>query len=250
MMELVLEIKKIPKTGLEAETIKPENFVNKSIKEIEKIEVCSGNGKITLGSIFKISGKTAKNPSEQKIVIVGDASKIKRIGEAMSGGEILLKGDVGPRLGEFMVSGKIIVEGNADNWIGTSMNGGEIIVKGNAGDYMGSSIRGTNRGMRGGKILVDGNAGGEIGYGMVGGEITINGTADSFVGSYMRGGKIVVGNVLMNRIGFSMNGGEISIIDKTFNVPFYFRKIGEEGGFMQYSGDQSFDGKGLLKVQK
>lgn len=249
MRTLILTVKEMPAVGIEAEIIKPESFAGKTIRQVEALKVYAGNRKVKLGDVFSVEGETAKNAKDQKIVVEKSGPKLKRLGESMSSGEIVIKGDAGYHLGEYMSGGKITVEGNAASWVGTTMSGGEIIVSGNAGSYIGSSSRGLNEGMRGGRIAIKGNAGTEVGVGLVGGEIIVEGSCPAFAGSYMKGGSIRLGGI-GERVGYAMSGGEITVEDPSFKPPLYFKKEAEEDRYVIYGGDASFKGGGRLKVRK
>lgn len=250
MKELILKLKEAPKTGLEAETVLPEIFAGKSLSEVSNLPVFLGNRKRKASDFFDIAGEITKNTLDQRIVLEGNLSRVKRIGENMNGGEILINGSIGIHLGEFMQSGKITIMGNANSWIGTSMAGGEILIEGNAQDYIGCAKRGENKGMKGGRIIINGNTGTEIGSYISGGEIMIKGMAESFVGSYARGGKITVGKISKNRIGYLMKTGEIFVLDSDFIVPFYFNHLMDNAEYSVYQGDLGIDGKGLIYVKK
>ncbi len=248
MKTMTLKLVRMPDAGLEAENIRPESFAGKSVDEVTNIELFSGNKTLRLREVFEVEGNTAENAGEQHIILEGDLSRVKRIGESMTCGEITIKGDVGYHLGENMSGGIITVEGNAGSWIGTDMTGGEITIKGNAGSFIGCARRGMSDGMGGGKITVEGDAGSEVGDGMHGGEITVNGNVDSFVGSYMKAGVIKVGS-LGSRPGYAMMGGKI-IIQKRFEMPFYFRETGKEGDYACHEGDVGFKGKGVIQAKE
>ena len=99
--------------------------------QIGAIGAYEGNEEITLADIFDVAVDGSGDTAETKIIIDGDVPRVKRIGEAMTAGEIVVKGDVDMRCGALMSGGSITVEGDADSWVGREMTGGEILVKGN-----------------------------------------------------------------------------------------------------------------------
>ena len=101
-------------------------------KHIGAIGAYEGNSQLTLADIFDVAVDGSGDAAGTKIVIDGDVPRVKRIGEAMTAGEIVVKGDVDMRCGARMSGGSITAEGNADSWVGREMTGGEILVKGNA----------------------------------------------------------------------------------------------------------------------
>ena len=91
MAEIKLKLKKQPQFPLEAEVIMPDNFAGKTAAQIKKLELFYGNEIVSLGDFFDVSGKSTdiKNTT---IVIEGDLSNVKRIGEKMTDGEIIING--------------------------------------------------------------------------------------------------------------------------------------------------------------
>ena len=251
-----------PKVWLEAEVIKPEVFAGKDIKAIRELEVFMGNQQVRLKDFFEVSGSVAGSPKEVKIVIAGDASRTKRIGQGMGAGEILIKGSAGMYVGARMTGGKIIVEGDADSFAGQQILGGELIIKGNASDYLGSSYRGDWRGMKGGVIVVGGNAGGGCAEFMLGGKIHIKGNCGPFAGMHMKKGLIVIEGNVPGRVGAQMTGGSIVVNGRIASLlpGFKFEKEEEnieiegekfEGRYLKYSGDHAErQAKGTLYANK
>jgi len=255
MKEVILTPKKLGETGpsIEAEVISPTFFQGKSLKELEELKVYEGKKEYMLREIFAVSASadfTSAKEEEIRIIIRGDASRIKRIGAKMRAGEILVKGNCGMRTGQGIEGGKITIEGNADSFTGIEMKGGEILVKGNAGNYLGAAYRGNWRGMLGGKITVEGDAGSEIGSFMKGGEIIIKGNAGDFAGVHMHGGEIKIAGRAGIRVGGEMIGGKITISSAEKVLPS-FKSEGTEDGYKKYSGDHAEkDAKGILLVKE
>ena len=77
----------------------------------------------------------------------------------MTGGEIIIHGNVGMHVGNQMKGGKIVVNGDADDWAGAMLKGGELEITGNAGNYVGAANRGFWKGMENGIIRVKGKVG-------------------------------------------------------------------------------------------
>jgi formylmethanofuran dehydrogenase subunit C len=246
-----------------AQCISPDVFQAKTQKEIEELSVWEGNRQKRLGELFKLEEITSEGePDKTVMTIRGDVSKVRRIGQGMRNGEIVIQGDVGMHLGEEMRGGRIIVQGNSDRWAGSMMKNGEIEIHGNAGDYLGAPYRGSLEGMRGGKIIVHGNVGNEIGTYMRKGVIKIYGNAGQFAGFRMREGTIFVERDADSRTGASMTGGKIIIggriesVLPTFTIEGIKGKVkieeGEtvEGPFYLFLGDITEDGEGKLYVHR
>lgn len=261
MQEVVLSALEIPSYTLEAECITPENFAGKSAEEIGKLPVYYGNVKAELGEFFEISGKPGDKPEETRIVITGDVSLVKRIGQEMGKGEIVIKGSSGMYTGAYMKGGKIVVEGDSGDFSGLMMRGGELHIMGNAGNYLGATYRGDRLGMRGGIIVVEGNAGLEVGGFLNGGKIIVKGNTGSFAGVHMKKGLIAIYGRAGKRVGAQMIGGTI-VANAIESLLPGFELEGEEenpeiegerfdGKFRVYSGHHAErNAKGRLYVRE
>ncbi|MFX1348922.1 MAG: formylmethanofuran dehydrogenase subunit C [Promethearchaeota archaeon] len=266
MAEVKLELKKNPEYPLEAETISPDKFSGKSTAEIKKLIVYNGNEEKTLGDFFNISGNGGEI-NDTKIIIEGDVSNVKRIGEKMTGGEIVINGNVGMHVGNNMSGGKILVNGDADDWAGAMLKGGELEITGNAGHYVGAAYRGFWKGMENGLIKVKGKIGNEALSWVTGSKpakrfpTLICGGAGSFLGIHSHGGTIIVEGDCDRCIGADQVRGTIVVKGKISRILPSYKKLGEvkeielmsgekiQGKFIEYSGDHSVE-KNHSKIDK
>ncbi|MHA2122710.1 MAG: formylmethanofuran dehydrogenase subunit C [Promethearchaeota archaeon] len=266
MPELKLKLKKKTDFPIEADVISPDIFAGKSPAEIKKMEVFHGNEAKTLGDFFDVSGKTGEI-ADTKIVIDGDVSNVKRIGEKMTGGEIVVNSSVGMHVGNNMTGGKILVNGNADDWAGAMLNGGELEITGDAGHYVGAAYRGFWKGMQNGTIKVHGRIGDEALTWVNGSKPAKRfptlrcGSAGSFLGIHSHGGTIIVEGDCDRCTGADLVRGTIVVKGKVSRRLPSFKKIGEvkeielmngekiTGKFIEYSGDHSVE-KNHSKIDK
>ena len=244
---------------VQAACISPDVFKGKTIKEIANLPLTEGNRALTLGDLFEIAEDKAETPS---ITINGDAAKVKRIGQGMKNGEIVINGDVGMHTGEKMTGGKITVNGNAGGWTGSDMKGGLIEIHGDASDYLASPYRGSSTGMKGGAIIVDGKVGSDVACYMHGGVLRIKGGAGRFLGYHMSDGVIFVENETATRAGACMTGGKIVIagtieeLMPSFTVDSVKPKVkiddtqSAPGPFYVFLGDLAEHGTGKIFVSK
>jgi formylmethanofuran dehydrogenase subunit C len=245
---------------IQAACITPDMFAGKTVQEIAALPITEGKESITLGDVFNISeDKTVETPS---ITLNGDFSRVKRIGQGMKIGEIVINGDVGMHTGEKMAGGKITVNGNTSGWTGSEMKKGTIEVHGDAGDYMASPYRGTSTGMKGGLITVDGNVGTDVGCYLHGGVIKIKGSAGRFLGYHMSDGTIYVEKGCDIRAGACMTGGKIIIngvvelMMPTFTIDAVKPKVKVDaeqsapGPFYVFLGDLAEHGTGKIFALK
>jgi formylmethanofuran dehydrogenase subunit C len=203
-MSLTLTMQNPPEVPLEADALSPERFEGMSAAQAAAVAVLYGNRRAQLGDFFAVEGE-----SDSELHLLGDCTRVKRIGAGMTRGRIVIEGDVGMHLGAAMSGGAIIVRGNAHDSVGLEMLGGQIVIMGNAGHLVGSTIRGGRVGIRGGEIIVHGNVGNETGSGMRRGLIAVGGNAGDFTGANMLAGTIVVLGELGWRSGAGMKRGSI-----------------------------------------
>ncbi len=251
MQTVTIKPKEGFKISVEAENVSPDKLAGKTGKEIQSLEVWIGNQKTTLGDLFSVKVEGSGAAADTKLVMEGDFSRVKRIGEGMSAGLIIIKGNADMHLGAKMSGGKITVSGNVDSWAGREMKGGEIIIEGDAGYYLGAGYRGETCGMRGGKITVLGSALDFLGEHMCGGEIIVKGNAGLLPGLSNNGGKIVIEGST-SRPGSEMAKGTIIVgaVDEMMPV---FKSEGTEVvdgvTYRKYVGDVIVNGKGVLYVK-
>jgi len=254
--EIKLKLKKQPIFPLEADSITPDNFAGKNIDEIKGLIIYHGKEEEKIGDYFDVSGESSEI-NDLKIIIEGDLSNIKRIGEKMTSGEIIINGNVGMHVGNQMKGGKILINGNADDWAGAMLKGGELEITGDAGNYIGSAYRGFWQGMENGLIKVKGKVGHESmlwarsSKGAKKFPMLICGAADSLLGIHNHGGTIIVEGDVDRCAGADQAWGTIVIKGKVSRRLPSFKKMGEtneitlpngdviKGKFIEYSGDHA-----------
>jgi formylmethanofuran dehydrogenase subunit C len=278
MKEMRLTPKITPDLPVEAETITPNIFAGKESSKIMALRVQEGNRIHRLDDFFDVEGESAEKAESQLIVIDGDVPWLKHVGAQMTGGRIMVEGDLGMHIGSQMSGGEIIVNGSVSDWAGAEMRGGLIRIRGDAGDLLGSAYRGSSEGMTGGCIIVEGNAGVEIGSFMRRGMIIVLGGVGSFAGVHMNGGEIFIFGPAGKRLGAEMrgNGGFIACLgkvdellptfvhDTTYSPTFinlYLRELRDDlrvkdagkylfARFRRYRGDTAVGGNGEILIFK
>lgn len=190
---------------LEVEGFTPDQLSSLSIKQIQNIPLWQGNRKWNLGDMARIEG----SPEREHLILEGDWSKVKRIGQGMKTGLLEIHGASGWHTGSGMKGGKLIVHGNAGDWSGAEMRGGLLEIHGNGGNSLGAGYPGARSGMRGGEILVHGNAGNEIGGILRRGLIVVLGTTGDFAGLGMIAGSLILMGGCGIRPGAAMKRGSI-----------------------------------------
>ena len=253
-MQIVkLSLKKANKIPIEADDVNPNSFAGKTEEEIRAIKVWYGNTQPSLGDFFNIEVEGNDTAENTKIIFEGDVSRVKRIGQNMSAGEIEINGNVDMHCGFGIKGGKIIINGDADSWLGCEMTGGEIILNGNAGYYVGSGYRGESCGMRGGKITINGNARDYLGEHMCGGEILVKGNVGLLPAISNNGGKIIIeGNATMP--ASEMRSGTVIINGEVHDLLPSYKEEGTEEiegiTYRKFIGDVNANGKGILLIKQ
>ena len=249
MRQIVIKPRRGFRVPVEAERISPDVFAPLSIEDINSLEAWEGNRRGALSDLFEISGDDGPAPPEETVIsLSGDFSRVKRVGENMTCGKIIVAGDAGMHTGNGMAGGEILIEGNAGGWLGREMRGGKIAVEGDAGDYVGSGYRGESCGMRGGEILIEGNAGDYLGEHLCGGKIAVGGDTGDFPGIANRGGAIVIGGDA-HLPGAEMASGTITVRGRARVLPsFQWLETVEIDGlrYDKFLGDLVDGGKGEL----
>src|SRR5574337_1518397 len=267
MPPVVLHMQEIPTNiPLEAESISPDLFVERSQAEIEAMPVALGNESHRLGDFFKVEGERS-----DEIIIEGCAGRVKWIGSGMTRGRVVVRGDAGMHAGSYMRGGEILIEGNADDFLGVEMQGGLIRVTGNAGHRAGAAYRGSKYGMQGGILIVGGNVGHEVGTYMRRGLLVVKGNAADFLGAMMANGTICLFGQAGLRTGAGMLKGTIFCQQPVELLPTFaydcayapvflqmlfkgLRQLGVEppvsanGRVRRYHGDLADVGKGEILI--
>lgn len=252
MMRIVLTMKERtnPHIPIEAEKINPAFLMWGT----DDLTVWEGNKERRLDEIFEVEVEgTATSVNEVEVVLRGDTSRVKRIGEYMDGGRITVEGNVGMHCGNFMAAGTIEVMGDAGGWFAREMQGGAIICHGDVGHYCAAGYRGEKKGMRGGKVEVFGNAGDFTAEHLFGGEVVVHGNCGDMPGVDMQGGYLTIHGDCSRPCG-NMTKGKCTVLGCVSEMPPTFKKEGEVEGpdglpLTHFTGDVANRGKGNLLVR-
>lgn len=221
MTAMIFTLKVQPELPVDLSPLIPDRLSGKSRTQIAAIKLVSGKQRITLSTLFSISGDDPEN-----IRIQRSCRKLTHIGQGMSAGKIQVRGDSGDFLGKNMRGGEIETFGNTGNWTGAGMSGGLIEISGNTGDYLGANFSGEQHGMSDGTIVVSGNAGNRVGERMRRGMIVIKGHVGEYCASRMLAGSIVILGNTGAYLGFGMKRGTIVLCRKPRHIIATFRHCG------------------------
>ncbi|ATW24046.1 formylmethanofuran dehydrogenase subunit C [Candidatus Formimonas warabiya] len=276
--QITLRLKEQPSLPVEAESITPENLSGKSLDQIYRLPLWSGNRETRLTDYFEVDMaelEGEEHPDQEslaRIVMRGDLSRFKRLGQGMRAGEMEIHGPVGFHAGAGMEGGSLLIRGNAGDWLGAHMKGGNIIVEGSTGHFTGAAYRGKVQGMTGGTILIKGDVGQMAGSRMRRGLMAVGGDCGDFLGFKMLAGTIILAGRGGSWIGANMRRGTI-ILFKTMDLlpsfyynclyrPVFWGLLRQElerkgflatnccpdGFFKRFSGDAQEGGRGEILI--
>jgi formylmethanofuran dehydrogenase subunit C len=205
---LVLILRGRPDQRLDLAPLVPHRLADMTEAQIEKIELQTTRRRVVVGDVFRLRMGDAK-----QVRIEASCDRLDRIGQEMTGGEIVVDGNVGARTGRLMKGGRLTIRGSAGPWTASGMKGGAVEIFGDTGDHLGGPVAGEVAGMRGGIVLVHGRAGEHAGDRLRRGTIVIESSAGAYAGSRMTAGTVVVLGRAGPLPGYLMKRGTIVIGD-------------------------------------
>lgn len=214
---MTFSLRRRPDQRLDLSPLVPHLLGGKTAAEIERVELQTTRARVSVAEIFRLRMGDAG-----RIRIEGACERLDRVGQAMTGGEVVVEGDVGVQAGRLMTAGRLVLHGNAGPWAASGLKGGVVEIHGTAGDFLGGPLAGETAGMRGGTVFVHGGAGDRAGDRMRRGTIIIEGEVGAYAGSRMIAGTLIVGRRAGALPGFLMKRGTIvlgqgcSVISPTF----------------------------------
>lgn len=246
-----LELIEQPQLPLEADCLSPDRLAELTLEDIYGLKLLYGNQEVHVGQFFR--GEITEQAGEDTLYLIGDLSRVKRIGQRMAAGRLIIDGDAGFHTGAEMSGGSMCVNGNAGDWLGAHMAGGSIVVSGNAGHWPGGAYRGKTQGMNGGSIFIHGNAGRMVGTKMRGGLIVVCGNSQEFAGYEMKAGTILLGAECGRHIGSGMLRGTIILMQTHQLLPTFYYNCEYKptfwpllAGFIKSQGVELRDTEGLF----
>lgn len=186
MSGLRLKLRSAPSERIDLSALLPASLASLSDYDIGKLALAGEGGAVALGDVFAVSGAAGET-----LTIEAGSDRLDFIGAGLTGGALIVEGDVGAYCGAGMKGGRIEVRGNAGAYLAAGMKNGVVTVAGNAGDFTGAMRAGEKFGMTGGTVHIGGTAGTRIGDRMRRGTIVVRGATGSAAGSRMVGGTII-----------------------------------------------------------
>jgi len=214
---MIFALRQRPEQRLDLSPLIPDRLAGKTATQIARIALQTTRLRVEVGEVFRLRMGDAGS-----IRIEGACDRLDHIGQAMTGGEVFVDGDVGIQAGRLMTGGRLVVRGNAGPWAASGMKDGMIEIRGAADSQLGGPLAGEIAGMRGGVVVVRGRAGDYAGDRMRRGTIIIDGEAGAGAGSRMIAGTLIVGRKAGPLPGLLMKRGTIvlgegcSVMSPTF----------------------------------
>jgi formylmethanofuran dehydrogenase subunit C len=188
---LTLTLRSQPPCLVDAAPLIPERLSGFESDEVAAMTLRCGGDRIPIGDLFDVSGDGG-----EELILAGDLRRFDGVGARMSGGEVVVRGDVGAWAGAEMAGGVLRIFGDAGHRVGAAypgasagMTGGEIVVAGDAGEEAGA-------GMRRGLVAVGGRTGGGAGLAMLAGTVIALGGIGADAGLGNRRGSLVSGRAV------------------------------------------------------
>jgi formylmethanofuran dehydrogenase subunit C len=201
---LTFSLRQRPDQRLDLSPLVPHLLSGKTAAQIERVQLQTTCYRVNVGDVFRLRIGDAG-----RIRIEGASERFDHIGQGMTGGEVVVDGDVGIQAGRLMTGGRLILRGNTGPWAASGMKDGVIEILGATDAYLGGPLAGEMTGMRGGVVVVRGSAGERAGDRMRRGTIIIEGEAGSYAGSRMIAGTLIVAKKAGPLPGFLMKRGSI-----------------------------------------
>jgi formylmethanofuran dehydrogenase subunit C len=201
---LTFSLRQRPDQRLDLSALVPHRLAGKSVAEIERIDLATSRHRVDAGEVFRV-----RAGSPEQIRLEGACDRLDLIGHGMTGGEIIVEGDIGAKAGRLMTGGRLMIHGDAGPWAASGMQGGHLEITGSVGDRLGGPLAGEVAGMRGGVVLVGGDAGERAGDRLRRGTIIIQGAAGPYAGSRMLAGTLIVRRAVGVLPGYLMRRGTI-----------------------------------------
>ena len=199
MSDIVTLAPRVPLSEpIEVDGLTADRVASLSEKQIAELPAWHGRRAVQLGDFFSVRGGNAA-----VVRIEGDVSLLRGLAVAMTGGEIVVEGQVGDD-------------------VACGMSGGVLRIGGNAGDRLGAAAPGASIGMTGGEIIVGGSTGSEAGARMRRGLIVVGGSAGAHAGRAMIAGSLVVLGTTGARPGRFNKRGTI-VAAGPIDVPISYR---------------------------
>jgi formylmethanofuran dehydrogenase subunit C len=184
---LVARLKSPLRQGADFSEVMANSWTSVSAKVMaERPVYLERDGAVALGDLFEITGSP-----EGRIRFEGDLDSADRLGAGLSGGQVIVEGNVGKEAGLAMSGGALLIKGDAGQRAGAAplgfkrgMTGGELIIQGSAGSEAGAA-------MRRGLLVIVRDAGERTGLGMIAGNVIVFGTAGLDTGLWSKRGSVV-----------------------------------------------------------
>jgi formylmethanofuran dehydrogenase subunit C len=200
----VLTLRERPDQRLDLSPLVPHLLSGRKAADIARTALNTTRHRVEVGEAFHIR---MGDPARTRIE--GACDRLDLVGHGMTGGELVVDGNVGVKAGRRMSGGRLLINGDAGPWAASGMTGGHLEIAGAAGDWLGGPLAGEVAGMRGGVVAVGGDVGDRAADRMRRGTIIVQGKAGNYAGSRMLAGTLIVQRSAGLLPGYLMRRGTI-----------------------------------------
>ena len=95
-MAVTLSLRETVQVPVEVDGLLPDRLRGLSIDSILRIELTQGNARLTVGDLFEVSGDCS---DDLTLIWQGQLQGVKRIGQGLSTGRIVVEGPAGTSVG-------------------------------------------------------------------------------------------------------------------------------------------------------
>ena len=217
---------------------------------LERLSIGYGFRRVALGELFSISGAGA-----ERLTLAGGSPLFDRVAAGLTGGELVVDGDVGAELAKGATGGTIVVKGSAGAYAASELAGAKVAVGGDVGERLGAAGDGARRGMSSGTVVIGGSAGLRAGERQRGGVIIVQGDAAEGAATDLIAGTFAIGGVLKGPAGRGMKRGTL-LLRSADGLSSGFHDAGEHDLVMlrvlvrRSQELASFLGKGVTRARR
>jgi len=245
--QVELELRSPVEQTLDLSVVRADRFATLSTREIAALPVRHGSEAATLGDFFTITGERTA-----RVRVAGNLECAEGVATGMTGGELVIEGNVGRDVGLELAGGSVEIRGNAgDNAAAARPGaargavGGELVIHGSAGEQVGAA-------MRRGLVVVMGDVGRGTARGMIAGTVIVGGKCGADSGRFLKRGSLVaLGGIEMPdtfRRACTYRPPHLRLqlryLRRRYALPFTDAQI--DGRYDRYAGDFAELGKGEI----
>ena len=242
-----LVLRQSPPEPLTVDGLTADRLAALEVGAVARMPAWAGRRQAELGDFFAVA-----RSSSTTVQIDGDLSHVRGLAAGMSGGEMIVEGNVGDDVAVGMSGGTLIIRGDAGDRLAavppgaaTGLTGGEVVVTGSAGREVAARAR---RGL----VVVGGDVGPEAARAMIAGSLFVFGRVGAHPGRGSKRGTIVAAGGIdvpsTYRYACTYRPPHVRLtmtyLRRRYGLAIDERLVG--GRYRRYCGDAGDPGKGEI----